>query len=124
MIQSILNYHKGEDDTFVKSLSGEVNSKVSNEEFFDMARNISDIWNKHFMFNKHKNNVQVVGLPTLNISKVGKIIVVGCGGTGSWLIPRLVKTINDLERKGMLTDTFEFVLVDGDTVNCFSIGRV
>ena len=26
---------------------------------------------------------------------ISEIVVVGCGGTGSWLLPKLVKTIND-----------------------------
>lgn len=45
------------------------------------------------------------------------ITVFGCGGTGSWLMPKLVKTINDAERKGLLHENFAIVLVDADTVN-------
>ena len=54
-----------------------------------------------------------------------KIVVVGCGGTGSWLIPKLAKTINDMKRKQMLSHNFSLILVDGDTVNLNTlIGRV
>lgn len=45
-----------------------------------------------------------------------KIVVVGCGGTGSWLIPKLAKTINDMKRKNLLSHKFSLILVDGDTV--------
>lgn len=45
-----------------------------------------------------------------------RIVVVGCGGTGSWLIPKLAKTINDMKRKQMLSNKFSLILVDGDTV--------
>ena len=56
---------------------------------------------------------------------LGKIVVVGCGGTGSWLIPKLAKTINDMKRKNLLANDFSLVLVDGDTVNLNTlIGRV
>lgn len=44
-----------------------------------------------------------------------KIVVVGCGGTGSWLIPKLAKTINDMKRKNLLSQDFSLILVDGDT---------
>lgn len=56
---------------------------------------------------------------------VRNIVVLGCGGTGSWLIPKIVKTMNDLHRKNILRDKSKLILVDGDTVNCFyTIGRV
>lgn len=56
---------------------------------------------------------------------VRNIVVLGCGGTGSWLIPKIVKTMNDLHRKNILRDKPKLILVDGDTVNCFyTIGRV
>lgn len=48
---------------------------------------------------------------------VKAIVVIGCGGTGSWLIPKLVKTINDMKRKNLITKDFTLALVDGDTVN-------
>ena len=45
------------------------------------------------------------------------IVVVGCGGTGSWLFPKLVKTINDTDRKGLLHQAFTLIGIDADTVN-------
>lgn len=48
---------------------------------------------------------------------VRNIVVLGCGGTGSWLIPKIVKTMNDLHRKNILRDKPKLILVDGDTVN-------
>ena len=42
------------------------------------------------------------------------IVVVGCGGTGSWLFPKLVKTINDADRKGLLAPSFTLIAYDGD----------
>ena len=47
---------------------------------------------------------------------VRNIVVLGCGGTGSWLIPKIVKTMNDLHRKNILRDKPKLILVDGDTV--------
>lgn len=43
------------------------------------------------------------------------IIVIGCGGTGSWLLPKLVKIINDGCSKSM-TSGHNILLVDGDEV--------
>ena len=49
---------------------------------------------------------------------VKNIVVLGCGGTGSWLIPKIVKTMNDLHRKKILCNNkSKLILVDGDTVN-------
>ena len=47
---------------------------------------------------------------------IKNIVVLGCGGTGSWLIPKIVKTMNDLHRKRILRDKPKLILVDGDTV--------
>ena len=56
---------------------------------------------------------------------VKNIVVLGCGGTGSWLIPKIVKTMNDLHRKEILCGKPKLILVDGDTVNYFYMtGRV
>ncbi len=63
--------------------------------------------------------------PTSGFVPLDKIVVVGCGGTGSWLIPKLAKTINDMKRKNLLSHKFSLILVDGDTVNLNTlIGRV
>ena len=48
---------------------------------------------------------------------VKNIVVLGCGGTGSWLIPKIAKTMNDLHRKKILCGKPKLILVDGDTVN-------
>mgnify|MGYP003582490143 CR=1 FL=1 len=55
--------------------------------------------------------------------KVSKIVVIGCGGTGSWLIPKLAKTINDANRKNLLAEDFELFLIDGDIVELKNIVR-
>lgn len=86
--------------------------------------------------NKHQKEVEDYEMTKLmqslssaetNIPKkpLDRIIVVGCGGTGSWLIPKLAKTINDMKRKKLLANHFSLILVDGDTVNLnILIGRV
>lgn len=51
-----------------------------------------------------------------NVEKLGSIVVIGCGGTGSWLLPKLIKTINDAKRKGLLTEKFKLILVDADNI--------
>lgn len=56
-------------------------------------------------------------------NKVGRITVVGCGGTGSWLMPKLIKTINDAERKGLLSPNFSLCLIDADVVEDKNIVR-
>ena len=47
---------------------------------------------------------------------ISEIIVVGCGGTGSWLLPKLVKTINDGIRKSIVRKDVKLILIDGDIV--------
>ena len=51
-----------------------------------------------------------------NVEKLGSIVVIGCGGTGSWLLPKLIKTINDAKRKDLLTEKFKLILVDADNI--------
>lgn len=51
-----------------------------------------------------------------NVEKLGSIVVIGCGGTGSWLLPKLIKTINDAKRKDLLSSRFKLVLVDADNI--------
>lgn len=60
------------------------------------------------------DNAQLIKYMT---STVKNIVVLGCGGTGSWLIPKIVKTMNDLYRKKILCGKSKLILVDGDTVN-------
>jgi hypothetical protein len=43
------------------------------------------------------------------------ILVLGCGGTGGWLAPKLIKIFNDARRKG-LTDDVNIIFADGDHV--------
>jgi hypothetical protein len=43
------------------------------------------------------------------------ILVLGCGGTGSWLAPKLIKFINDAKNKGLIANT-NIVFADGDKV--------
>ena len=47
---------------------------------------------------------------------ISEIVVVGCGGTGSWLLPKLVKTINDGIRKSIIRKDVKLILIDGDIV--------
>jgi hypothetical protein len=54
---------------------------------------------------------------------LSRILVVGCGGTGSWLMPKLAKTINDMKRKRLLAADFKLMLVDGDTVESKNLIR-
>lgn len=59
-----------------------------------------------------------------NIIQVGAITVIGCGGTGSWLMPKLAKTINDMIRKNIITkDKFCLNLVDFDTIETKNLVR-
>ena len=51
------------------------------------------------------------------------IVVVGCGGTSSWLFPKLVKTINDADRKGLLHQAFTLIGIDADTVESKNLVR-
>ena len=47
---------------------------------------------------------------------IDKIIINGCGGTGGWFIPKLVKILNDAKSKGKLSDNLTVYLIDGGTV--------
>ena len=63
--------------------------------------------------NHPADNARIIQCMT---TTVRNIVVLGCGGTGSWLIPKIVKTMNDLHRKNILRDKSKLILVDGDTV--------
>ena len=58
----------------------------------------------------------IESINSANVEKLGSIVVIGCGGTGSWLLPKLIKTINDAKRKDLLTSRFKLVLVDADKI--------
>lgn len=55
---------------------------------------------------KHRNRIR---FPT-------KVVVIGCGGLGSWFMPRFAKILNDAYRKGFINDDMTIFMVDGDTV--------
>lgn len=56
--------------------------------------------------------------------KLGAVTVIGCGGTGSWLMPKLAKTINDLIRKNIISkDNFCLNLVDFDVIESKNLIR-
>ena len=77
------------------------------------------------LFNDLRDGLNTLAYRSLHRPSIKNIVVIGCGGTGSWLIPKLVKTMNDLKRKGLSCPEPKLILVDGDTVNCFyTIGRV
>lgn len=71
-------------------------------------------------------NKRLIGeSPSTFTPTLSRVLVVGCGGTGSWLMPKLAKTINDMKRKRLLAADFKLMLVDGDTVNLnLQTGRV
>lgn len=54
---------------------------------------------------------------------IDKIIINGCGGTGGWFIPKLVKILNDAKSKGKLSDDLTVYLIDGGTVESKNIIR-
>ena len=77
------------------------------------------------LFNDLRDGLNALSYRSLHRPAIKNIVVIGCGGTGSWLIPKLVKTMNDLKRKYSLCPEPKLILIDGDTVNCFyTIGRV
>lgn len=69
---------------------------------------------------------EIIGRDFNNLSLNGKfrdfpknIVVLGCGGTGSWFAPKLVKMINDATRKGLIsvgTTKIEIMFIDGDDI--------
>lgn len=69
------------------------------------------------LFNDLRDSNNSFSYRSLHKPAIKNIVVIGCGGTGSWLIPKLVKTMNDLKRKDSLCPEPKLILVDGDTVN-------
>ena len=98
---------------------------ILNKEFKEKVKPVTDrffeAW-KEFEFEQiiaGKENVSLFNNRNLKNTHnwpVKAIIVIGCGGTGSWLIPKLVKTINDMKRKNLITKDFTLALVDGDVI--------
>lgn len=64
-----------------------------------------------------KNGASLFNLSSPQGMPISLMIIVGCGGTGSWFMPKITKTINDLNRKGLLSNKFKLFIIDGDTVN-------
>ena len=56
-----------------------------------------------------KHHGVTVGVPK-------QIIIIGCGGTGSWFMPKLVKIINDAYYKKIIINKLEIIFIDGDEV--------
>ena len=57
------------------------------------------------------------------VEHIDRIIINGCGGTGGWFIPKLVKILNDAKSKGKLSDNLTVYLIDGGTVEAKNIIR-
>lgn len=52
----------------------------------------------------------------ITVSVPKQIIIIGCGGTGSWFMPKLVKIINDAYYKKIIINKLEIIFIDGDEV--------
>ena len=104
-----------------KNLSLDILNKEFKEKIRPVTNRFFEAW-KEFEFEQiiaGKENVSLFNNRNLKSTHnwpVKAIVVIGCGGTGSWLIPKLVKTINDMKRKNLITKDFTLALVDGDTV--------
>lgn len=104
-----------------KNLSLDILNKESKKKIKPVVDRFFEAW-KEFEFEKiiaGNENVSLFSgrnLKSTHNWPVKAIVVIGCGGTGSWLIPKLVKTINDMKRKNLITKDFTLTLVDGDTV--------
>lgn len=62
------------------------------------------------------SNMKYIKSLGLDMSIPKTIIVIGCGGTGSWLLPKIVKILNDGYHKNMISHSMDIVLIDGDDV--------
>jgi len=104
-----------------KNLSLDILNKEFKEKIKPVVDRFFEAWKK-FEFEQiiaGKENVSLFSGRNLKRTHnwpVKAIVVIGCGGTGSWLVPKLVKTINDMKRKNLITKDFTLALVDGDTV--------
>lgn len=105
-----------------KNLSLDILNKEFKEKIRSAVDRFFEAW-KEFEFeqiiagNENASLFNNRNLKSTHNWPVKAIVVIGCGGTGSWLIPKLVKTINDMKRKNLITNDFTLALVDGDTVN-------
>jgi len=62
------------------------------------------------------------GMP-IDMSRIDKIVINGCGGTGGWFIPKLIKILNDAKLKGKLAQNLTVYLIDGGIVESKNIIR-
>lgn len=52
------------------------------------------------------------------------VLIIGCGGIGSWFLPKFVKLVNDAKRKNLLSPSFKSItLCDGDEVEDSNLVR-
>lgn len=59
-----------------------------------------------------------------SINAPTKIVVIGCGGTGGWFLPKLVKILNESRAKFLLPGgDVEIILIDGDVVEHKNLAR-
>lgn len=62
-----------------------------------------------------RSNLSAVKFKGIKISAPKKIMILGAGGTGSWLLPKLIKILNQAVTKGMSSE-FSILIADGDEV--------
>jgi hypothetical protein len=68
--------------------------------------------------------------PDIELASVGyriptpsRIVIAGCGGTGGWFIPKLVKIVNECITKFLISAPFEILLIDADIVETKNLLR-
>lgn len=54
--------------------------------------------------------------PLYPVHPPSRIIIAGCGGTGGWFIPKLVKILNECVTKFLILPPLEVILIDADVV--------
>ena len=57
------------------------------------------------------------------VQKPERIFIIGCGGTGGWFMPKLIKILNDAKAKFLIDDKVEIILIDKDTVSTKNLAR-
>lgn len=62
------------------------------------------------------SSFDMLPLQGVNMTIPEHILIVGCGGVGSWFLPKFVKLLNDGKRKGMISAVKTVTLCDGDEV--------
>lgn len=98
--------------------------KYTSEEILDFVQESisSDI---EYLESKENNIMLASQISHEPISPPSAIIVFGCGGTGSWFIPKMIKVVNDAinKRDAIKKCLKHIILVDGDTVEDKNIIR-